>query len=376
MTQPYPVLLLARQLDQGGTERQLAETAKALDPSVYAPQVGVFRAGGLRWRELESAGIPLVSFNVESLASAKGFVAIARYIRRHGIRLVHAFDAPAALFGVPAARAAGGAVVLSSQRYHRSLLKPPIYRHWLRLTDRIADGIVVNCEFARRHLIEDEGVPASRIRLCYNGIDLEAFSAGPERVRPESLQDAALVIGVVCSLRPEKGLVTLIDAFAQARGRQPGVKLAIVGSGESLAGLQARAAERGVLHDCVFQPATAAAPAWLRAIDIFVLPSLTEALSNSLMEAMACGCCAVASRVGGNPELVADGETGLLFEPGHSGALASALARLMEQPRLRETLARNGAAFIRREFRAETAARRMGEIYEEFLARKAFVAAR
>jgi glycosyltransferase involved in cell wall biosynthesis len=84
------------------------------------------------------------------------------------------------------------------------------------------------------------------------------------------------------------------------------------------------------------------------------------------MEAMACGCCAVASRVGGNPELIDDGRTGLLCET-DSNSLAAALTRLIERPVLRETLGRNAATLIQRQFRLEAAGRRMGEIYRSFL---------
>jgi glycosyltransferase involved in cell wall biosynthesis len=98
-------------------------------------------------------------------------------------------------------------------------------------------------------------------------------------------------------------------------------------------------------------------------MDIFVLPSLSEALSNSLMEAMACGCCAVASEVGGNPELVEHGQTGLLFPAGDSLALAAALESLLDSPALRHRLAGAGAGFIREGFSSQAAARRMGRIY-------------
>ena len=127
------------------------------------------------------------------------------------------------------------------------------------------------------------------------------------------MRDAALVVGVVCVLRPEKGLETLLDAFAEVHAIEPGLKLAIVGSGPCLPDLQERARALGIIERCVFEPATPRVADWLRGIDIFVLPSLSEALSNSLMEAMACGCTVAASRVGGNPELVAHGETGMPF---------------------------------------------------------------
>src|SRR5204863_9056036 len=87
-------------------------------------------------------------------------------------------------------------------------------------------------------------------------------------------------------------------------------------------------------------------PEWLSSIDIFVLPSRTEAFSNSLMEAMACGCCAVASDVGGNPELVKPGETGLLFKPQDPDDLAAQLQTLIENPDLRRDLAARDEAFL------------------------------
>lgn len=357
---------MARELDQGGSERQLAEIAKSLDRTRFTPHVGAFRPGGLRWRELNAAGIPLVHFPVPSALSVKGAVAIGRYIRGYDIRLVHAFDTPANLYGVPAARMACAPVVLSSQRAHRDLA--PRVRFLMRLTDFIADGIVVNCEFLRRHLIEDERVPAGRIQICHNGVDVDNFH-GRCRCRPEPLRDASLVIGVVCALRPEKGLETLVEAFARVCGRRPGMKLAIVGSGSCEPDLRARAGTLGIAPACVFQPSTAQVAAWLRGIDIFVLPSLSEALSNSLMEAMSCGCCAVASRVGGNPELVEHGRTGLLFEPRDAAGLASALDSLIDQPALRSELAQNGTRLMHENFRLEASARRMGQIYSTFLER-------
>jgi glycosyltransferase involved in cell wall biosynthesis len=105
----------------------------------------------------------------------------------------------------------------------------------------------------------------------------------------------------------------------------------------------------------------------LQAIDIFVLPSLSEALSNSLMEAMACGCCAAASRAGGNPELVTHGETGMLFDPGDAAGLAQTLGLLIGAPALRQELAGNAARVMATRFSMPAAARRMAGIYSGLL---------
>jgi glycosyltransferase involved in cell wall biosynthesis len=366
MSAPIPVLLMVRELNLGGSERQMAEIAKALDRSRFDPRAGCFRPAGLRADDLRAAGVPIVHFPVPSLASVKGALRIASYIRKQNIRLVHTFDTPANLYGVPAARYAGSAAVVSSQRVDRALW-PVATRHALRLTDRLVDGIVVNCEFLRRHLRDEEKVPAGLMHLCYNGVDTSLFRPvrGPA---PDALRGATLVVGAVCGLRPEKGLGTLLDAFAEVRALAPGMKLAIVGSGPCLGDLQERARALGILPDCVFEPATPRVADWLRAIDIFVLPSHSEALSNSLMEAMASGCCVAASRVGGNPELVAHGETGMLFERRDTAGLAEVLRVLVRNPARRGELASRAARLIQSRFSLSAAARRMGEIYSGILA--------
>lgn len=367
----WPVLLMAIELDQGGSERQLAETARALDRSKFQPHVGCLRPKGMRAEELKAAGVPVVQFPVHSFLSASaisGAWQLARYIRAHNIRLVHTFDIPLTAFAVPVARFLTSAAVLSSQRCHRDLI-PPSYLRVIRMTDRVVDKIVVNCEFVRRHLEQDEHVPAERIEVCHNGIDLDVFRAG-ESPRPSLLPAGAFVIGVVCVLRPEKDLSTLLQAFARVRHLRSEMKLAIVGGGPLLEPLQGEARALGIFDDCVFANSTRQVTGWLHAIDIFVLPSLSEALSNSLMEAMACGCCSVASDVGGNPELIAHGERGLLFEKGNADSLTAALEQLIQNDSLRRKLASNGCEFLHSNFSIQTAAKRMGDIYSKILSER------
>jgi glycosyltransferase involved in cell wall biosynthesis len=355
---PARVLLLARELNIGGSERQMTETARFLDRTQFEPRIGCFLPAGMRGAELRAAGVPVVQFAVHSYkswAAVEGARELARYIRLEHIQLVHAFDYPLNVFAVPVARWFTPAVAVASQRSHRELV-PEGYR------------LVVNCEYLRKHLIDEEHVAPDRVQVCYNGIDLSFFCPG-ESPRPPELENASLVIGVVCGLRPEKGLPLLLEAFARVRPLRPKMKLAIVGSGPVLGELNAQAARMGISEDCVFQPGTSEVPTWLRAIDIFVLPSLSEAFSNALMEAMACGCCAVASDTGGNPELIRPGETGLLFERGSAESLAAALRRVIENEDLRRRLTLNSTQFIHDNFSAQAAARRMGEIYSGLLAR-------
>jgi glycosyltransferase involved in cell wall biosynthesis len=367
MSQPWPILLLVRELGSGGSERQLTEIARAIDRSQFQPHVGCMRAQGMRLEELRQAGVGVLHLPVQSLygfSALTGARVLKRYLQEHSIKLVHTFDTPTTIWGVPAARMAGAPVVLSSQRAYRELT-PPLGRRLLRITDRMVDGVVVNCQAVVRHLVEDEGVEAAKVSLCYNGIDTSTFQPGPP-TRMNAMKDADLVFGTVCVLRAEKRVDLLLEAFAKiaASGR----KLAIVGSGPELAALEQQSARLLLGANCHFEPATAAVASWLHSIDIFVLPTRSEALSNSLMEAMACGCAVVASDTGGNPELVSDRSNGLLFPSGDARALASLLDLLAKNSALRSELAGRASATIAQRFTVAVSAARMAEIYREKLA--------
>ncbi len=357
---------MAQKLAQGGSERQLTEIVTGLDRNLFAPHVAVLRPGGARLDELRAAGIPAVCFPLQSFTSPSLLSAawgLTRYLRRHRIELVHSFDVPANVFMVPVARASRTPVVLSSQRAFRSLT-PKKYSPLVRLSDRLVDGIVVNCRALERHLISEENVPASMIRLCYNGINTQVFERRP-RERPRELAGADPVVGIVCALRPEKDLPTLVRAFALARNQHPRMRLVIVGSGEMLGPLLQLSEELGQREHCVFVPSTAEVPQWLSSIDIFVLPSISEALSNSLMEAMACGCAPVASNIGGNGELVEHGERGLLFRAGDAEELALHLSTLAADEALRRRYAEASRLFIQENFSLASSVGRMTEIYLE-----------
>src|SRR5581483_7386221 len=250
LAKPVPVLLMSRELGVGGTERQLTETAKALDRSRIDPHVACFHAEGFRADELRRAGIPILQLPVTSFLSSsalRGAAQLGRYLEKYAIQLVHTWDMPLAIYGVPVARLFGTGRVLSSQRCYRALASP-LEHHLLRMTDRMVDGIVVNSNAVRADLIEQDRVPANLIHLCHNGIDTGLFHP------PENRCGDSITIGTVCALRPEKSLETLIEAFAALPAR-PNVKLAIVGNGEMRKPLERLAAGLGLNGRCAFEPA-------------------------------------------------------------------------------------------------------------------------
>src|SRR5271157_5164157 len=195
-----PVLLMARELGIGGTERQLVETARFLRRDRFIPHVGCFRPDGLRRRDLELAGIPILHLPVYSFKSPtvlKAASQLIRYIRQHHIQIVHSFDAPLNVFAVPVARFAGTPAVISSQRGDRDLTGQGM-KKLLRITDHLVDAVVANCQWMKRYLVEQEHVPDYKIRLCYNAVDLERYQR-----RNLSPSVHGLTVGTVCALRPE-----------------------------------------------------------------------------------------------------------------------------------------------------------------------------
>ena len=370
LPRPVPILLTVRELNCGGIERDVTKIALNIDRSRFEPHVASYQAEGMRFEELSRAGIPFLHVPFSSLKSPTALSAamrVRRYIREHGICLVHAYD-PSAVFVAPIAKALRVPAILSSTVSNRDLRDKRTLR-LVRWTDRIVDTVVVNCEAMRRHMIDDEHMPSERIELCYNGVDTAEFYPATAR-KPAPVADASFVIGTVCVLRQEKALDLLQEAFARIRHIKPGMKLLIVGSGPELPRLEANARRLGVQDDSLFVPATPLVAQYLRGLDIFVSCSNSEAFSNAILEAMACGCCVVGSRVGGTPELIGEDERGLLFHPGDVGDLAEKLTALLASEPLCRELGARAAEFAKTKLNIEIASQRMAEIYETVLWRK------
>jgi L-malate glycosyltransferase len=368
MSEPWPVLLMVRELGIGGCERDLVKTALYLDRRRFRPHVACFVSEGFRGRELRAAGIPILCLPVRSFKSytaVQAMFTMRRYVREHGIRLVHAFDIPTDLFGIPAARFSGVPFAIASQLSYRCMY-PRMDRWLMAAIDRMADRIVVNSHAVGTELIEERKVPAAKIYVSHNGVETREFYPRPVN-RPESLSGATLVIGTVCALREEKRLDVLIRAFARIHKLDAGIRLLVVGSGVELPRLQALAQELGISSTCCFVPATADVVPWMRSIDVFVLSSEHESFPNALLEAMACGCAPVASAVGGVPELVKDRHSGLLFQPGDTDGLARELETLIRDPGFRRTIAANAAEVARNGFAIEHNVSRAEALYASLL---------
>lgn len=364
---PEPVLLLVRELHLGGCERDLTRLAVHLDRKRFRPHVGCFHEQGVCLAPLRTADVPVIRFPVTSFQNCSALAGarqMGRYLREHGIRLVHAFDVPMCAWGVAVAAWYRVPVIISSQLSFRdSRLAAAAQFRLLRWGDRFATHFFVNSEAVRNHMVQDEGIPDSKLFLAHNGVDTRAFHPAG-RVENEE----AVIIGALCALRPEKQLTLLLEAFA--RIPIPSARLLIVGSGSELTLLQQRTEQLGITKRTHFEPATSDVPTWLRRMDIFALTSGTESFPNALLEAMACGCAVTAANVGGVNELVADHQTGLLFPAGDAQALADRLTTLASDTLLRRRLGQAAAQHAREQFSAERYAERLASLYTRLLAEK------
>ena len=336
----------------------------------FTPYVGCFLPHGLRTAELQAHGVPIVQFKVPSFASAAAFHSarlLGAFIRGHAIQVVHAFDAPSDIFAVPVARFYRTPAVISSELSYRGLVRGRQFHVLMRLSARAAHKIVVNSAAVGTDLVEHAHVPASKIVLSHNGVDLRAFAPEPRlrKVFPE----ASLILGAVCALRPEKRLDLLLDAFARIKDEDPLLRLLIVGSGPMLASLEQQARSLNIHCLCHFEPSKTEVAEWMRSMDVFVMSSESESFPNALLEAMACGCCVVGSRVGGVPELIAQERNGLLFESRSADALAVQLLRVVRDPQLRRSLALDALRTAREEFPIGAAVARMQKLYLSLLNR-------
>ena len=221
-----------------------------------------------------------------------------------------------------------------------------------------------------RWLVETLGVSPHKVVQIYNGVDQERFCPGP--ARPELapagfLDDNPLVVGTVGRLAAVKDQATLIRAFARLPQSPRPWRLVLVGDGPQRGALEQLAAELGVEERCWFAGDRDDIPELLRLFDLFVLPSLGEGISNTILEAMATGLPVVATRVGGNPELVVEGRTGRLVPVSDPEALAAALAELGADGDRRRAMGEAALERVRSRFHWDRTVAAYLEVYDRLL---------
>ena len=351
----------------GGAQEHLFGLVTRMDASRFDVSI-VSLSPGSAVRKLERAGFDVLVLDEPDDAIAVG--ALAAHLV--GIRpdVIHNHMYRAELVGTRAAIALGEVghrrpYVVST--VHSSRVRSEEDRGMLRvLTPQMNQLIAVSKMIEAK--LESEGRTTAPIRRIYNGVDLSRYeNQEPCCPLPEEygMEPGSQIVGVVARLEPEKGHPTLLEAWPAVLRSVPDAYLLIVGEGSRRDALEALARDLHIAHRVVFTGRRDDVPAVTAALDVAVLPSYREAQGLSILEALALSRPVVASDVGGIPEVITDGVTGLLVPPHDADALAAAIVRLLRDHPYADTLGRAGHDMVHDRFDIGTMVGLVQQIYEE-----------
>lgn len=355
-------------LDRGGLERMVLELAKLQQQQGHHCQVVCLYEAGSLAHELDASGIPVRACQKREGVDFRALLRARRAVRAHATEVLHTHNAVAHYQGVLATRGLGIRYVINT-RHGMGGNQPPGRREWLfRRAMNATDKVVAVCEAARRDAVRRGLVPAEKAAVVPNGIRLSAFQSGTNAMHEHIVQMLKLpehtqVIGTVGRLNWAKDQVNLIRAFARVHASRPDTALLLIGEGELRQTLHDCAISEGVADHVYFLGDRNDVHSLLQGLDLFVLSSLSEGYSMALLEACATGLPIVATDVGGNGEIIRDGDNGRLVPAEDSDALATAMLALLREPA--HALAQGNAAraWVESHGSLETMAARYTQLY-------------
>jgi glycosyltransferase involved in cell wall biosynthesis len=359
------VFLMTNSLETGGSERQFIALAKSLDSHKFRPLTACIMRKGPSvdlLPRMPEFGLGGSLYGWKSLATR---ARLSRHLRRNDVDIAHAFDFYTNLTLIPAARLAGIPVAIGSQRQLGDLLTPMQFRTQADIF-RLCDAVICNSRAAAERLAET-GIRERSLFVIGNGLD-PAFFVPREPLLPKL--PGVIRVGMIARMNtPAKRHSLFLEAAARVHQTLKNIEFVLAGDGPLRPELESTAEQLGIHQFVRFLGDCRDVPAVLASLDLSVLPSQSESLSNSILESMAAGVPVVATDVGGNPELV-NGERGLLVPANDAGALASAIVRLAKDQNYREICAANSKKFTSNNFTLDRMRQRHEEIYHELLARK------
>jgi len=365
------VFHLVDSFNVGGTETQAVELALRLATIGYEVTLGALSAKGPLLDRLKGTSVKVKEFRSRGIDTPSGIYQLLRLSwHLKNFDVVHTHDLWSNLFGVPSARLAGVPAIVSSQR---DLSHLDWYqgkrRVWLRRIQNMGGAILTNATPIRDALIAEDGCVPGKLRVIHNGVDIAKFHTG--RANRAGLfpgvGEAKLIVLVGNMHSDVKGHRWLIASAPIVVREFPSTRFVLVGDGEKRANFEAQVRDSGLMENFLFLGRRGDIPEILACCDIAVLPSRAEGLPNAVLEYMAAGLPSVVTRVGGNTELVDDGETGLSVPPEDSGAISKALLKLLRDPCMARRLGHAGHEFIVRNFSFERLVREVDALYSDLL---------
>jgi glycosyltransferase involved in cell wall biosynthesis len=360
--------MMMESLRTGGSERQFALMVGAFRRGPFDLYLGCIQRSGKFLEDLGEIGEYPLGGSFLTPRAMHSLGRLVGFLRQTRIEVAQSFDFYTNLMLMPAARLAGVPVFIASQRQLGDLLSP-MKRRIQSVVFRLADCVVCNSVAAADQLVR-EGVPHSQLTVISNGLPPAAFQEAVPALPPEQ---GVIRIGMIARLNDRaKNHALFLRAAARVASQFPLAEFVLVGEGpfrkewEELArqlGIGSRTRFLGERHDIT---------SVLAALDVVVSPSRSESLSNTILEAMAAGRPVVATRVGGNPELVRDQETGLLIPPEDEHALANALGTVLASPVLTREWGENARRIAKANYTLDRARGRFEELYVALLAKKGY----
>ena len=357
MRVPLRILYLDTETFWRGGQEQLFSLMMGIRERGHGVELAVPPRSALARRARE-ADITTHDFSQRSELSLQAVWRLARILRRRRVDMLHCNTPRPILAGKLAALLSGVSILVASRRVNF-----PLRSRFSRLKYNCClDRVVTVSESIRQTLVQG-GICSERVTVIYEGVDLQAIDGdSPTSVLPEG---PGLVVGIVAHLSPEKGHVTVLKAAARLRERFPDVRYVFVGGGVRRQALQERARTLNVADRVLFTGFREDSDAMMREFDVFCLASLSEGLSSAILAAMARSLPVVATRVGGIPELVAEGRTGLLVPPGRPDKLADALARVLSSASMRRRMREAGRRRVGEHFTLDNKLNQTEQLYLE-----------
>ena len=365
---PGDIFLMINSLETGGTERQFVELADSLKSHQCAIHLGCLQRKGSfldspgldGFGEVHHFGLGGSLYGRQSMRSRWRLM---RYLRRSKMAVAQSFDFYANLTLIPAARLAKVPVVIGSHRQLGDLLTPAQFRAQLAMF-RWCDRVVCNSQAAADRLLQ-AGLPARKLVVIGNGLPPDAFAmVAPALKRLDGILRVGMIARMNASYKNQSGF---LRAAARLGDKFSNVEFLLVGDGPLRPDLEQQAAELGLQSRVRFLGDRRDIPAILASIDVSVVPSASESLSNVMLESMAAGAPVVATSVGGNIELGGDGRA-LLVPPNDDRALAEGLERVLGDEKLRQEMSNRSRQFARATFSIERIREQYCDLYSEVFA--------